>query len=182
MSEPFLGQITIFGGNFAPRGYALCDGQLLVVNQNSALFSLLGTTYGGDGRTTFALPDLRSRLPVHVGQGAGLSKYNLGQSGGSTSVTIDTNTMPSHMHSLNATKALANDTKIGNGVILAQATGDSAPLFYAAPKQGEKEPTPVAMATDACGTAGGGQPHTNLMPSLCVTFIIALQGLFPSRN
>ena len=182
MSDVFIGQISMFGGNFAPRGFAFCNGQTLPISQNAALFSLLGTTYGGDGITTFALPNLQSSLPVHVGQGPGLSSYALGQSGGSQTVTIDVSTMPSHAHALNATQALANTTTVGNTVIPAQATGDSAPLFYAAPQQGQPPPTPQTLGSGPCAPTGGSQPHTNLMPSLCITFIIALQGIFPSRN
>jgi microcystin-dependent protein len=182
MSNVFLGQIVLFGGNFAPKGFAFCNGQLLPISQNTALFSLLGTTYGGDGRTTFALPDLRSRLPLDWGQGPGLSNYNLGQVTGSPTVTLITSQLPSHMHMLEATKELATSTTISNTLIPAQATGDSAPLFYAAPQQGMQPPTQHPMASAACGNTGGSQAHTNLMPSLCITFVIALQGIFPSRN
>lgn len=182
MTNVFLGQIDMFGGNFAPRGFAFCNGQLMSISQNSALFALIGTTYGGDGVTTFALPDLRSRLPVHQGQGPGLSNYNLGQSGGSSTVTIDNSTMPMHVHTLNATQTIANATTISNTVLPGQPTNGSPPAFYAGPVSGQPPLTPHPMNAGACSTAGGSQPHSNLMPSLCVTFIIALQGIFPSRN
>lgn len=182
MSDVYLGQIVMFGGNFAPRGFALCNGQLLSIAQNSALFSLLGTTYGGDGRTTFALPNLQSRLPIHVGQGPGLSSYVLGQSGGSTSVTITTATMPTHTHTLNATTTQADSAAIANSLLPGRPTAGSKPRFYVAPMPNQPDPVPEVLNTAVCGSAGGNQPHTNLMPSLCITFVIALQGIFPSRN
>jgi len=172
----------MFGGNFAPRNWALCNGQLMSIAQNTALFSLLGTTYGGDGITTFALPDLRSRLPVDWGQGPALSNYQLGQTGGTQSVTITTQTMPTHIHMFLATTATATATAVGNTVVPAAAAGDSSPLFYAADQSGHPPVTATPLDPGACGPAGGNQPHTNLMPSLCITFIIALQGIFPSRN
>jgi microcystin-dependent protein len=186
MSNAFLGQITMFGGNYAPRGTALCNGQIMNISQNQALFSLLGTTYGGDGSSTFALPNLQSRLPIHQGQGPGLSSYSLGQSGGSQNVTLDQSTTPTHTHTLSGTTATATTATISNTVLPGQptvATAPAAPAFYAF--QGSPPlPTlvPHPMAAGACGTAGGSQPHTNLMPSLCITFIIFLQGIFPSRN
>jgi microcystin-dependent protein len=183
MSDYFLGQIVMFGGNFAPRGYAFCNGQLLPISQNTALFSLLGTTYGGDGRTTFALPDLRSRLPVDWGQGPGLSNYALGQTGGSETVTIDVTTMPSHNHTFNATVATATANTIANNLLPAQPTEAlGTPQFYGNDVAGQPPITPVALNPNVCGRTGGGQSHSNLMPSLCITFIIALQGIFPSRN
>jgi microcystin-dependent protein len=180
MSNAFLGQITMFGGNFAPKNTALCNGQTLAIAQNQALFSLLGTTYGGNGQTTFALPNLQSRLPVHQGQGQGLSNYSLGQTSGVSSVTIDQSTLPTHTHVFSATTTNATSASIANNLLpgvpnVSNATND----FYAV----EINPpglTFVSMA--AAATVGGGQPHTNLMPSLCITFIIYLQGIFPSRN
>ena len=126
MSDVFLGQIVMFAGGFAPRGFAACNGQLLPISQNSALFSLLGTVYGGDGRTTFALPNLQSRLSIHYGQGSGLSNYNIGQSAGSASVTLTTSTIPAHTHTLNATKTTATSTTIGNALLPGQPTGSGA--------------------------------------------------------
>jgi microcystin-dependent protein len=182
MSEPYLGQITMFGGNFAPRGYAFCDGQLLSISQFSALFSLLGTTYGGNGQSTFALPNLQSRLALHYGQGPGLPSYALGQASGSPSVTLTTSTTANHTHSLIASQGPATTGTVGSDVLPATAGGVAGVEFYATPMQGQPALTPVAMDNGVCGPVGGSAPHTNLMPSLCITFIIALQGLFPSRN
>lgn len=182
MSQPYLGQITMFGGNFAPRGYALCDGQLLSINQYSALFSLIGTIYGGNGTTNFALPNLQSRLSNHMGRGPGLSLYALGQSAGEPAVTITSSTMPGHTHMLYASAGLANTGTVGSSVAPATSTGSHTAAFYATEKTGEPPLTKHAMAAAACNPSGGNLPHDNLMPSLCITFIIALQGIFPSRN
>ena len=182
MSQVFIGQISMFGGNFAPRNFAFCNGQLLAISQNQALFSLLGTTYGGDGRTTFALPDLRSRLSVHVGQGPGLSNYTLGQTGGGAVETIIAATMPAHNHTLQATQTIATTATIGTSVLPGQPTVGSPPGFYAVAQAGQPPLIPQQLDAATCSIAGGSQPHTNLMPSLCITFIIALQGIFPSRN
>lgn len=169
--DPFLGEIRMFGGNYAPRGWALCNGQLLPIAQNTALFSLLGTTYGGNGQTTFALPDLRSRVPMHAGQGAGLSSYNLGEAAGSESVTLLTSEMPMHTHALACAASPA-----------LTSTPDPAGKFIA-----NTEPTnSYAETADSMSgpltAAGGNQPHENRQPFLCINFIIALEGLFPSRN
>lgn len=182
MSEPYLGQITMFGGNFAPRGYALCDGQLLSINQYSALFSLIGTIYGGNGTTNFALPNLQSRLSNHMGRGAGLSLYALGEAAGAPQVTITSRTMPGHTHMLVATTSDATTGTISSGVVPATANGPYTAAFYANVEAGEPELMKHPMNAAACGPAGGNLPHDNLMPSLCITFIIALQGIFPSRN
>ena len=181
MSNAFLGQITMFAGNFAPKATAFCNGQTLSIQQNTALFSLLGTTYGGNGTTTFALPNLQSRLPVHQGQGQGLSPYTIGQTGGVTGVTIISSTMPSHTHTFNATTANATSPSIANNLLpgvpnVSGATNE----FYAV--QNNVGLNFVQMAANAAGTTGGSQPHNNLMPSLCISFIIYLQGIFPSRN
>jgi microcystin-dependent protein len=168
----------MFGGNFAPRMWAFCNGQLMSIAQNQALFSLLGTTYGGDGVTTFALPNMISRLSVHFGTGPGLSTYQLGQVGGSNEVTITTTTMPSHSHSLNAAKVNAATANITTVSLPAQPTAGSPPVFYAS----GSDLTPHNMAPGTVVIAGSGLPHSNMMPSLCVSFIIALQGIFPSRN
>ena len=181
MTNVFLGQITMFGGNYNPRGFAFCNGQTLPIAQNQALFSLLGTTYGGNGTTTFALPNLQSRLSVHQGQGPGLSSYVLGQNGGTPNVTLDATTIPAHQHALNATNTAATTPTIANNLLPAKPTAGSPPQFYAAPQQGGTLIFHTLNAA-ACSTVGGSQPHTNLMPSLCITFIIALQGIFPSRN
>ncbi|MEA2993183.1 MAG: hypothetical protein QOD40_2103 [Alphaproteobacteria bacterium] len=186
MSNAFLGQITMFGGNYAPRHTALCNGQILPINQNTALFSLLGTAYGGNGQTTFALPNLQSQLPIHQGQGPGLSSYTLGQAAGSPSVTITQSTLPFHLHTLSATAATADSPTIDNTKLPGKptaATPPSTPAFYASPLPPPKPPLDLYTLNAAtCSTVGGSQPHTNLMPSQCVTFIIFLQGIFPSRN
>jgi microcystin-dependent protein len=183
MAQVYVGQIMMFAGNFAPRGSALCNGQLMSINQNQALFSLLGTSYGGDGIQTFALPNLQSQLPVHQGNGIGLSSYAIGQSGGVASVTIDQTTTPTHTHTLNATQTTANSSTISTGVlpgVPTVANPPASPEFYA--NAGAVPLTPNVLAPGVCGQAGGSQPHTNLMPSLCITFVIALNGIFPSRN
>jgi len=169
MSEPFLAEIRIFAFNFAPRGWALCDGQILPINQNQSLFSLLGTTYGGDGRTTFALPDLRSRTPIHTGS-SGEANHLLGSKSGEETHELSETEMPQHTHPLNATDELATLTG-PDGNVLARGGSN----FYA------DFPGSVAMGT-AVTSAGGGQGHQNMMPYLVLNFAIALQGLFPSRN
>ncbi|MGR8935953.1 MAG: phage tail protein [Gammaproteobacteria bacterium] len=172
MSEPFVGEIRMFAGNFAPRGWAFCDGQLLAVSQNDALFSLLGTIYGGDGRTTFGLPDLRGRLPIHAGDGPGLSPRPLGAKGGEESVTLTVNQLPSHEHPLQASQGPATDTRpVGN----APAQAPAADVWST------RSPA-VDMAADSISYIGGSRSHTNLMPFLCVNFIIALFGIYPSRH
>jgi microcystin-dependent protein len=183
MTSPYLGQISMFGGNFAPSGWAFCNGQLLSISQYTALYSLIGTYYGGDGQSTFALPNLISRLPIHVGQGIGLSYYSLGQVGGVTDVTLTMATMPGHNHPLNATTAQATTGTIGTTVLPGKPFSSTENLlFYAAQGQGQPALTPVAMAAGACGFNGSNLPHNNMMPSLCITFIIALTGAYPSRS
>ena len=168
MSEPFLSEIKIVSFNFAPKGWALCNGQFLPINQNQALFALLGTTYGGNGQTTFALPNLRGQVPIHMGQG-----FTLGQAGGSTAVTINQQTMPQHLHFLQASTATANLDAPGNTTLL----GGSAPNdLY----NGPANLSPLIATTVT--NVGGSQPHNNMMPYLVLNFIIALQGIFPSRN
>jgi len=174
MSEPFIGQIVMFGGNFAPRGYALCDGQLLSIAQNTALFSILGTTYGGDGRTTFGLPDLRGRVPVHAGQGPGLSRYLLGQKAGTETTTLTVANLPVHTHAANAAGPAGNSNDaIGN--IWADDAGVSSATYSSGAATG-------TMKSDAIGNTGGNQAFNNVQPYQVVNFIIALQGTFPSRN
>ena len=167
----------MFGGNFAPRMFAFCNGQQMSIAQNQALFSLIGTTYGGDGVTTFNLPNMISRLPVHFGTGSGLSTYALGQTGGTNTVTITSNTMPAHNHSLNAAKVNAATANITTSSLPAQPTVGT-PYFYAS----GTGMTPHNLAPNTVMPSGGNLPHDNMMPSLCVSFIIALQGIFPSRN
>ena len=177
---PFVAQIMMFAGNFAPQGYAFCNGQTMQITQNQALFALIGTTYGGNGIQTFNLPNLQSSLPVHVGQGAGMSNYVLGQVGGAPNVTITTQTMPAHTHTLNATRSAANANTVGNTAL--PGTPASPGLFYASTGSGQPVLNTYNLAAGAVSSAGGNQPHTNLMPSLCITFVIALVGIFPSRS
>ena len=179
MTQPFLGEIRLFAGNFAPRGNAYCSGQLLNVAQNSALFSLLGTFYGGNGQTTFALPDLRGRLPICMGQGPGLSNYNIGQQVGSEAVTVGTTQMPGHNHIPAASNQPATIPTPGGNVPSAL---ESPPWTSFWVNDGDKTGSPIPLATNALAMQGGGQAHTNIMPLLTISIIIALQGVFPSRN
>lgn len=172
--DPFLSMIVLFGCNFAPRGWAFCQGQLLPIAQNTALFSLLGTTYGGNGQTTFALPDLRGRVPIGFGQGPGLSSYALGQQGGAESVTLQITQMPAHTHAFMAT-AEAGDTADPTSAFPAN-TGALDKEYKQAPVN------KVAMNTAAVETKGGSQPHINMQPYLAMNYCIALEGIFPSRN
>jgi len=172
MSEPFVGEIRMFAGNFAPRGWAFCDGQLLAVSQNDALFSLLGTIYGGDGRTTFGLPDMRGRLPIHAGTGPGLSQRRLGSKGGEESVTLTVNQLPSHTHPIQASTAAATGNT-PSGTVTAESPSVD---VYA------EIDANLNMSADAVTNVGGSRNHTNLMPFLCVNFIIALFGIYPSRH
>jgi microcystin-dependent protein len=174
MSTPFLGEIRMVGFNFAPQGWALCNGQLLAINQNTALFSLLGTTYGGDGVTNFALPNLQSRVPIHMGTGAGLSGYVIGQIGGSENVTLLANQMPTHTHAVNAVISGGNEATPASNFPAVESTGTS--LDYSG------GPANTTMNPGMLASAGGSQPFSIIQPYLCVNFVIALQGIFPSRN
>lgn len=174
MSEPYVGQIIMVGFGFAPRGWAFCDGQLMAISQNDALFSLLGCTYGGDCRTTFALPDLRGRIPIHVGQGPGLSNYRWAEKGGIENVTLTTAQMPSHRHSPMAIDDVANSFTPQNSLWAKEAT--SASINYSTQMPN------VPMKLNLSGISGGGQSHTNLAPFLSVYFCIALFGVYPSRS
>jgi microcystin-dependent protein len=173
MSEPFIGEIRMFAGTFAPRGWAFCDGQLLAISQNDALFSLLGTIYGGDGRTTFGLPDLRGRIPVHAGHGPGMSDRILGFKGGSEQVTLTTNQLPLHDHPAQALSKPGDSSNPENRHWA--ATSDKPPYYSGSGPD-------LDMAANALTSAGGNQAHTNMMPFLCIHFIIALIGIYPSRN
>jgi len=168
MSEPFLAEIRIVGFNFAPRGWAFCDGQILPINQNQSLYSLLGTTYGGDGRTSFALPDLRSRTPIHKGDG-----HTLGQKGGAETVTLTAAEIAAHTHTVKASSSPGDNTS-PTGHVLAAATTD----LYRDPEAANM----TALRSGTVTNAGGGQGHDNMQPYLTLAFCIALQGLFPSRN
>lgn len=171
MSEPFVGEIRMFAGNFAPRGWAFCDGQLLAVSQNDALFSLLGTIYGGDGRTTFGLPDLRGRVPIHAGQGPGLNNRRLGARGGAENVTLTVNQLPGHSHTIQASADAATGPNPG-GEVLAETSSD----------RSYRDAADTALSSNALSSVGGSRSHPNLMPYLCVHFIIALFGIYPSRS
>lgn len=178
MSEPFIAQIMIFGGNFAPRGWAFCNGQLLSIVSNTALFSLVGTTYGGDGRTTFGLPDLRGRAPIHVGTGPGLTRRNWGERGGVEKVTLTVNQIPAHNHS--GTARCFDGAGNSN-----EATGNtwSKDLGVSSATYNSSAPN-ANMAADTITTqnTGGNQSHENMPPFLALHYIIALVGIFPSRN
>jgi len=173
MSDQFVAEIRIFGFNFAPTGWAFCDGQLLPISQNTALFSLLGTFYGGDGKSTFALPDMQGNAAVDQGQGQGLSQYFLGQQGGSQFITLLQSEMPAHNHALQTFNDVGEDRIPGPTEAIARSTGG---LLFAAPGP------LVQLAFQALPAAGGGLPHNNMMPSLVLNYCIALQGIFPPRQ
>jgi microcystin-dependent protein len=173
MADPFVAEIRIFPFNFAPKGWAWCDGQLLPLSQNTALFSLLGTTYGGDGKSNFALPDLQGRAPMHPGQGPGLSLHDLGESGGSETVTLLESEIPSHSHTLRGNNTLG-DSPVPTGNVLARTPSNA--------YQQATNSNLVAMAPEALAPAGGDQPHNNLQPYLTFYFCIAMQGVFPPRG
>lgn len=171
MPAPFVGEIRIFAGNFAPTGWAFCNGQLLPISQNTALFSILGTTYGGDGRSTFALPDLQGRVPMQPGQGLGLTPRLLGEKLGSETHTLTVPEVPAHTHALSANSGNGNDDAPGGRVMARSPAG--IPQFAAAPD--------AVMSAGAVAAAGGGQPHNNMQPYLALNFIICLSGIFPPR-
>jgi microcystin-dependent protein len=175
MSQPFVGEIRMFGGSFAPAGWAMCDGQLMPISQNDTLFNLIGTTYGGDGQETFALPNLQSRIPVHAGQGPGISQsYQLGETGGVESVTLTINQIPIHTHPALCSTDFGQQPQ-PTGVFFAQPTTGT--MFTGAGQ------TPlVNMAPTTVAPTGGSQPHDNMLPFLVITFIISLFGIFPSQN
>ncbi|MEM7033147.1 MAG: tail fiber protein [Chloroflexota bacterium] len=169
MSEPFIAEIRIFAGNFAPRGWAFCDGQLLPIAQNTALFSLIGTTYGGDGRTTTALPNMQGRAPMHPGRGPGLTSRRLGEKVGAEIVTLSEAQIPSHNHTMRAYTQNPAVTAVPSSI---ESIND--PTFATT--------SDVDMASESLSTTGGGQAHSNVQPFLTLNYIIALQGLFPSRG
>jgi microcystin-dependent protein len=173
MADPFVAEIRIYPFNFAPKGWAFCDGQLLPISQNTALFSLLGTTYGGDGKSTFALPDMQGNAPMHPGQGPGLSLHDLGETGGAETVTLLESEIPAHSHQLTGLGAPANRTNpIGNSIARSSA---------GTPFQPPAGAPLVPMADVTVTPAGGDQPHNNMQPYLTLNFCIALQGVFPPR-
>ena len=175
MADPFVAEIRIFPFNFAPKGWAFCNGQLLPISQNTALFSLLGTTYGGDGKSTFALPDLQDNAPMHPGQGQGLSLYDLGQTGGSQTVTLLESEMPAHNHLVNGSNGPANLQTPSNTAVLGRANN---PVYLDA----DPPTNVVQLAPQALSPAGNGAAHNNMMPYLALSFCIALQGVFPPRG
>jgi len=172
MADPFLGEIRMFGGNFAPQGWALCNGQLLSISQNTALFSLLGTNYGGDGRTTFGLPDLRGRAPIHMGQGAGLTARSIGNASGRETVALTIQECPPHSHSAAGASGASQPSPVGN-FWSTDPNGNTAAYSTTANS---------VMSAAAVGTTGPGQPHDNMPPYLAVNYIIALAGVFPARS
>ena len=180
MATPFIAEIVMFAGNFAPRGWAFCQGQILSISQNTALFSLLGTTYGGNGQTTFALPDLRGRVPVGTGQGPGLSNISLGEVAGEANHTLITQEIPAHDHLVGANTSPANTANpTGNSLAVGQVTVSGATEL--ASMYVSANPN-VNLNAATGGLAGGSQPHNNMQPYLGMNYIIALQGIFPSRN
>jgi microcystin-dependent protein len=165
MAQPYVGEIRMFAGNFAPAGWMFCEGQLLPISENETLFQLIGTTYGGDGESTFALPDLRGRIPIHQGSG-----FILAETGGAEEITLTVQQIPAHSHPLLATSSVANDQVPASNVLAQTGTYDGF----------QSSPPVAAMAAQAVGSVGGSQPHTNFQPYLCVNFIISLFGIFPS--
>ena len=177
MSEPFIAEIRIFGGNFAPRGWAFCDGQLLPISQNTALFSLIGTTYGGDGRTTTGLPNLQGRAPMHPGRGPGLTARRLGQNLGIETVTLSEVQIPTHKHTAKADRSSSNPggpTEDARSTFGRTGGGDG--------YQTNITDNLINLASETLSTTGGGQGHNNMQPYLTLNFIIALVGVFPSRS
>lgn len=169
MAQPYVGEIRLFAGNFAPAGWMFCEGQLLPISENETLFQLIGTTYGGDGESTFALPDLRGRVPVHTGTSSLGTTYVLAETGGVEEVTLTTNQIASHSHPLLASLDVPTMSTPGNNV-----TGQAASKIYRSGAPG------IALTPQAVASVGGSQPHTNFQPYLCVDFIISLFGIFPS--
>ena len=176
MAEGFLGETKVFAGNFAPRSWAFCYGQLLPINQNTALFAILGTTYGGDGRTTFGLPDLRGRSPMHAGSGPGLSSHPLGQKAGSETATLNAGQMGAHSHTWQVADELGNQTTPANHALAQSPVGRGGYLLYAA------DIVVSPMAPEVVADTGSGAAHANMQPALVINFVIALVGDFPSRN
>jgi len=165
MAQPYVGEIRMFAGNFAPAGWMFCEGQLLPISENETLFNLIGTTYGGDGQSTFALPDLRGRIPIHHGNG-----FILAETGGAEEITLTVNQIPAHNHAFVASTSIANQSTPSNSVV---AQSSSADLYI-------EDTTITNLAPGALSSVGGSQPHTNFQPYLCVDFIISLFGIFPS--
>lgn len=176
MATPFVGEVRVFAGNYAPAGWALCDGSSLSISENDLLFALIGTTYGGDGVQTFNLPDLRGRLPLSQGTGRGLSPRVMGQRFGSDNVTLLTNNLPGHQHAVSATTNIATEPAPGPSLMLAMTAPAS--IFYDSGTPG----APAALAPVTLGPAGGTLPHDNTMPTVSLNYIIALQGIYPQQG
>jgi microcystin-dependent protein len=172
MGQPFIGEIRMFGGNFAPAGWALCHGQLLAISENDALFTLIGTTYGGDGQETFALPDLRGRIPIHMGAGPSGTTYIIGEAAGVESVTLSTQQIPNHTHAVTVSTDPPNQPNPGGNVL---AASNVIELYSGDPPDSQ-------LNAGAVVPTGGSQPHENMMPFLCVNFIISLFGIFPQQT
>ncbi len=180
MADPFIGEIRMFAGTYAPRGWAFCDGQLLPIQQNEVLFSLLGATYGGDGRMSFGLPDLRGRIPIHKGTGSGLSPRSLGERGGAETAMVSIAELPSHSHAHYGAVERAGRSDPSDAVRACYISDTGSIPAYGYPRD-DSDPF-VAMANDTIAPAvGGGQAHANVQPFLCVNFIIAMAGIYPSR-
>lgn len=184
MGQPFLGQITMFGGTFAIAGWAFCNGQLVPISQNPALYNLIGTTYGGDGVTTFALPNLQSRVAIHQGTGQGLSTYVIGQAAGTENVTLTTPQIPQHNHTFSAsgTTATSGGQTPTSSTLPGRPSQISSGYLYVYNDGNTPPPTAEVLSNGSCSMTGGNLPHENLMPTLCVTYIIALQGIYPSQS
>jgi microcystin-dependent protein len=173
MSDPYIGEIRMFGGSFAPAGWAMCQGQLMAISQNDTLFNLIGTTYGGNGQDTFGLPDLQGRVPLHQGQGPGITQnYTIGEAAGVESVTLTAQTTPTHNHAFIGQTGFGQNTQPQNGVFSSIATGK----LYVSSQPG------TSLAANALSLVGGNQPHENMQPYLAVSFIISLFGIFPTQN
>lgn len=180
MSSPYVGEIRLFAGNFPPNGWMFCSGQLLPISENDVLFTLIGTTYGGDGQSTFALPNLQSRIPIHMGTGNGLSTYVIGETGGAEQVTLSVNQIPSHTHPALATTAQGNTNIPAANAILASmgpAGIAQVPCYLPFPNANQ-----IVLNAGTVGPVGGSQPHENLQPYLCINYIISLFGIFPSQT
>lgn len=179
MATPFLGEIKLFGGNFEIIGWAFCNGQLLSIAQNDALYQLLGTTYGGDGVTTFGLPNLQSRVALHQGQGSGLTNRTIGEVGGVESVTLVTANLPSHTHQAIATTVPGTATAPANALPATPSLAGTEFLYLSGAAGGTTDAPPAPTSVSA---SGGNQPHDNIMPILALNYLIALEGIFPSQN
>lgn len=177
MAQPFIGEIRMFGGNFAPQGWNFCDGTQLAISQYSALFTLIGTTYGGDGQTNFNLPDLRSRVPVHQGTAAAGGTYVIGQQGGVENVTLATAQLPAHTHAVQAIATGTTNVPAGNAFPAGVASSQSGSVMY-----GPATTSPTSLAPATVSSTGGNQPHGNIQPYTAISYIIALEGIFPSQN